>query len=164
WGQDSPYKTLYIKFTLARRPGMGEPARASGPETRSRDKGRKKLRLVMVGGDVAPPGPNHAQGVRHTKSKYNPEGFASLRKASSPPLEHHLCRTTCALYTAFLRWRRALVFFFSFQSAVDSFPLFQAQDQEQATRATRNKQLQPLERHGPYQADSPQVHRWQGPA
>ncbi|KUF90102.1 histone H3 [Phytophthora nicotianae] len=71
----------------------------------------------MVGGDVAPPGPNHAQGVRHTKSKYNPEGFASLRKASSPPLEHHLCRTTCALYTAFLRWRRALVFFFSFQSA-----------------------------------------------
>ncbi|KAF4027573.1 hypothetical protein GN244_ATG20808 [Phytophthora infestans] len=52
------------------RPGMGEPARASGPETRSRDKGRKRLRLAMVGGDVAPPGPNHAPGGWHTKSTY----------------------------------------------------------------------------------------------
>ncbi|EEY53309.1 histone H3.3 [Phytophthora infestans T30-4] len=44
----------------------------------------------MVGGGVAPPGPNHAPGGWHTKSKYDPEGNSNKQQqATTATIERH---------------------------------------------------------------------------
>ncbi|KAF1772182.1 Histone-fold [Phytophthora cactorum] len=139
-GQQPLQTPIYLDIAPPNDLGWGASA-SEWPETRSRDKGRKKLRLAMVGGDVAPPGPNLSPGVRLTKSKYNPEGFASPPKGVISPLEHHLCQTTCALYTC-LRPRQHAAFFLFFPLCgrfISAFPSFEPRTSSKQATSTTSK-------------------------